>query len=163
MKRQLTSSSSSSSPSSWSSQLQTKQSYSTACVWFSFRPFLPSSLSFFPPFLEGKWEEEAGGGRTLCHPVPELGTTAPLVGDWSWCLSLSLPFPPFHPGPPFLPAHLLSLFALKLFPLENPARGIYREDNVQRSSLPSFDISGFYFFLVNKHCGIRRLQQKVSV
>lgn len=73
---------------------QTKQSYSTTCVWFSFRPFLPTftllSLFFFP-FLKGKWEEEAGGGGTLSHPVSELSTTAPLVGDWSWYLSSSLP------------------------------------------------------------------------
>lgn len=39
---------------------QTKQSCSTTCVWFSFRPFLPTFalLSFFFPFSLGK----VGGG-----------------------------------------------------------------------------------------------------
>lgn len=68
-----------------------------------------------------------------------------------------------YPGPPFLSAHLLSLFAPQPFLWENPARGIYWEDNVQRSSLHSFYISDFYFFLINEYGGVQLLQQKVGV
>lgn len=71
--------------------------------------------------------------------------------------------PPLSPRTTLSSCSSLITLCPEAFPLENPARGIYREDNVQRSSLPSFDISGFYFFLVNKYGGIQLLQHEVSV
>lgn len=96
-------------------------------------PRSPSSPFFFSLFFResGRRKQEVAG---LCL-IPFLNSAPQLL--WldtgaGVCLPLYR-FPPSHPGPPFLSAHLLSLSA---FPLENPARGIYREDNVQRSSLP---------------------------
>lgn len=105
-------------------------------------PRSPSSPSFFFSLFfreSGRRKQEVAG---LCL-IPFLNSAPQLL--WldtgaGVCLRLYR-FPPSHPGPPFLSAHLLSLSA---FPLENPARGIYREDNVQRSSLHSFYISDFF-------------------
>lgn len=91
---------SSSSSSSWSPQLQTKQSYSTACVWFSFRPFLPSSPSFFPLFFResGRRKQEVAG---LCV-IPFLNSAPQLLwletgAGVCLCLYRSPPFTQDHP------------------------------------------------------------------
>lgn len=113
-------------------------------IW-TFPPHVhPPLLLFFFSFSLGK---VGGGSRRwrdfvssrFLNSAPQLLWLDTGAGV---CLRL-YHFPPSHPGPPFLSAHLLSLSA---FPLENPARGIYREDNVQRSSLHSFYISDFYFY-----------------
>lgn len=103
----------------------------------------PSSSFFFLFFREsGRRKQEVAG---LCL-IPFLNSAPQLL--WldtgaGVCLRLYR-FPPLlTQDHPFFSAHLLSLSA---FPLERPARGIYREDNVQRSSLHSFSISDFYFY-----------------
>lgn len=131
-----------------SSPDQTELQYNVRLVLiWTFPPHVhpPLLLLFFFFFLffreSGRRKQEVAG---LCL-IPFLNSAPQLL--WldtgaGVCLRLYR-FPPSHPGPPFLSAHLLSLSA---FPLENPARGIYREDNVQRSSPHSFHISDFYFY-----------------
>lgn len=89
---------------------------------------------------------------SLSHPRLELSTTAPLVGDRAGvCLFLSQPFTPFTPDPSLSLSLLVPyqrLFAQRPSfweVLEKPARGIYQEDNVQKSSLQSFYISDSVF------------------
>lgn len=83
---------------------QTKHSYSTTCVWFSFGPFLPTLtlLSFFFSLFfreSGRREQEVAG---LCL-IPFLNSAPQLL--WSEtgagiCLRLYR-FPSSHPDPPF--------------------------------------------------------------
>lgn len=124
---------------------QTKHSYSTTCVWFSFRPFLPTYtlLSLFS-FSLGK----VGGGSRRWQNFVSSRCWTQHHSSSGWRLELVSVFVSTTP-PPLSPRSTLSfcssLIALcsSAFPLENPARGIYREDNVQRSSLHSFYISVF--------------------
>lgn len=107
-------------------------------------PRSPSSSFFSPLFLKesGRRKQEVAG---LCL-IPFLNQAPQLL--WletqaGICLSL-YHFPLSHPGPPFLSTHLFSLCFIVLL-LENLAREIYREDNVQRFSLHSFHIRDIFF------------------
>lgn len=104
----------------------------------------PPPLFFSPLFLKesGRRKQEVAG---LCL-IPFLNQAPQLL--WletqaGICLSL-YHFPLSHPGPPFLSTHLFSLCFIVLL-LENLAREIYREDNVQRFSLHSFHIRDIFF------------------
>lgn len=122
--------------------------------------------------------EKVGGGRErwqnsrrleVC-PIPALNSAPQLL--WletglvsvSFCLNHSLPSPR---TPLSLLVPYQRLFAQRPSfweVLEKPARGIYQEDNVQKSSLQSFYISeSVFLFFINKYSGAQLLQLRVSV
>ncbi len=134
--------------------IQTKQGYVSG---FHLLPptFSPSSFSFFLSL------EKVGGGRErwqnsksleVC-PIPALNSAPQLLRFETVRVSVSFCLNHFLPSlrTP-LSAYLLSVTlslpysaAFLWEVLEKPARGIYQEDNDQKSSLLSFYITGISF------------------